>query len=195
MTMKKSARIVPFLLALLIHTLAKAETLQSELRNTYANVTFLRADVAQEKTGKYMARPIKSICQMEWRKGTITWKTLKPIASEITIVNGAITVTDSDGKQNKVSSNPPEVAALVRFLEELFAFDITALEKDFSFDSTHRTLTGTVKPSSALRFLRSFTLKFDEKLVLNRLEIEDTKGKTTMVFSGVRMEHNPQGKR
>jgi hypothetical protein len=181
-----AALLAPLLLSLP----AAAKPLSEQLHDVYGNVRALTADVTQEKSGKYLARPIKSSCRLEWREGTILWKTLKPINSEVEISGGVITITDADGKKKSVAGGAatPEVGALVEFLQNLFSFDFTKLEKDFSFISTDHTMTGAVKPESKLAFLRSFSIEFGPGLVPAKLMLDDRNGKTTMLFDNVQME-------
>jgi hypothetical protein len=181
---------IALLTSLFASLTASAKPLPEELRDTYENVRSMTADIAQEKSGKYLARPLKSSCQLTWREGTIIWKTLKPIASEVEISAGIITITDADGKRKSINGSgaAPEVGALVAFLQSLFAFDFIKLEKDFAFTSSTHSMTGTVKPESKLAFLRSFTIEFDASLIPAKLTLDDKNGHTSMLFANVQLE-------
>jgi hypothetical protein len=171
--------------------------LHQRLRRKYRGMSRFKSDVNQIKTSPYLSVPLRSTVRLEWEKGRVLWKTLKPVASEVWIADGRIRVTDASGRVTDLVNSaagglqgPAQrvLGAVVLFIEQLFSFDLVELEKDFSFSESGNSLYATVRPDSRVDFFRSFTLSFDEDLTLKKLVLQELSGQTEMEFTGVELE-------
>ena len=52
------------------------------LRARYASLTAFRATVEQEKTARFLARPLKSEVEIEMKDGRIDWRSTRPVKSK-----------------------------------------------------------------------------------------------------------------
>ena len=168
-------------------------SLRTDLQKHYSNIAGLKSDVTQEKSGKYLAMPIKSTCKLEWKKNVIHWKTIKPVSSEIIITNGAISVRDADGQESQMKQSSPEIAALIQFLQKIFSLDFSSLDKDFEFSENGRVLIARARPNGAVKFIHTFTLTFDSDLNIQNLVFDERNGKTMLTFQRVNVQRIPQG--
>lgn len=172
------------------------QNLRARLRMKYQWVDSLTSQVSQVKSSRFLSVPLRSTARLEWSNGRVLWKTLKPVPSEVLIADGTIRVTDAGGTVTDLlqmkagvpqASVQPVLAAVLSFLQRLFAFDFVELERDFSFVESGNTLKAAVRPGAPLHFFRSFTLAFDETLTLEKLELEEASGTTEMVFTDVQI--------
>ena len=60
------------------------------LRARYASLTAFRATVEQEKTARFLARPLKSEVEIEMKDGRIDWRSTRPVKSAIAIDQNGI---------------------------------------------------------------------------------------------------------
>lgn len=157
------------------------------LRAHYAGITAFTAEVEQEKTARFLARPLKSEVLLSMKAGRIDWRTLRPVASAIAI--------DADGVHMEGGAAPgaseamamagrdPRAVAFIGFLRALFALDFPAIEKDFALTFEGRRMEALPRPSSSLgAMIRAIEITFAESLAIERVVVETPDETTTLRF-------------
>jgi hypothetical protein len=156
------------------------------IRARHAGATALRADVVQTKEGRYWARPLTSHVRLRWTPARVEWETLDPVPSTVVIEGDRIRVTTASGtRELGALAADPRMAALVRFLRALAAFDQPALERDFQLAWGAREVVATPRPGSALAMLREVRLRFDDDAEIRRIEIASPGETTRLEFERV----------
>lgn len=178
---------IPALLSLALVAGAPAPLTPEALRDHYAGVRSLTADVVQVKQGKYWARPLESRIRLQYTPGRVVWETLAPIPSTVVVGDAGMTVTGSDGRPRDAGpvSSDPRFAAVMRFIRALFAVDLPAIERDFALSYAPGLLVATPRPGSNVQLFREIRLQFDAALELTTVDLETATERTHLSFSRV----------
>lgn len=156
------------------------------LRERHAGARSLSADVVQTKEGRYWARPMVSHVRLRWTPELVEWETLDPVHSTVIIEGDRARVAGgAGGRALGPVAGDPRFTALVRFLRALAAFDLPALERDFSLTWLPRQVAATPRPGSSLDMLRSVVLTFDERGEIRLIEIATPSETTRLEFTRV----------
>ncbi|MDR0965967.1 MAG: hypothetical protein LBM75_05635 [Myxococcales bacterium] len=166
------------------------------LRAHYAKITAFTASVDQEKTARFLARPLKSEIALSMKDGRIDWRTLKPVASAIAIDANGIHLegNGSSGAAEALAaaSKDPRATAFIGFLRALFALDFDAIEKDFALTFEGRTMRALPKEGSNLSSLiHAIAIDFRADLAIERVVVKTPDETTTLHFKSFVPAHPP----
>ena len=175
--------------ALVLATLALSgspEITPESIRARHSGAKSLTAEIVQTKEGKYWARPFTTRVRLRWTPGRVEWVTLDPVPSTVVIEGDRIRVV-GDGRDRDLGAvaNDPRFAALLRLLRALAAFDIPALEEDFSLTWGGRDITATPRPRSNLAMIRQVKLSFDDEGEIRLIEMSTPTETTRVEFQRV----------
>lgn len=156
------------------------------LRARHLGAKSLTADIVQTKEGKYWARPFTTHVRLRWTPGRVEWETLDPVRSTVVIEGDRIRVV-GDGRDRDLGAvaSDPRFAALIRFLRALAAFDLPALEEEFSLTWGARDITATPRPKSNLAMIRQVKLSFDGEGEIHLIEMSTATETTRIEFQRV----------
>ena len=163
------------------HAVVAGELL-SRVKEKYRDLNMLAADVDQTKTSPYLSRPLKSVVRMALRSGIVTWETVSPVPSMITLTNGQIVVTGA-GQTQRTLPRSPQADALLTLIEGLVRADWLGLERDCVITATGAlTLQAVPRPASKLVFLKNLEFRFHDSLKLERITITTADETTELAF-------------
>ncbi|MBQ4335102.1 MAG: outer membrane lipoprotein carrier protein LolA [Myxococcaceae bacterium] len=157
------------------------------LRARYASLTAFRATVEQEKTARFLARPLKSEVEIEMKDGRIDWRTTRPVKSSIAIDQNGIHMESGAapgmGEAMAQASRDPRAVAFIGFLRALFALDFAAIERDFELTFEGRAMRATPRADSSLgEMIQSIAIDFAADLAIERVEVRTRDETTTLRF-------------
>ncbi len=165
------------------------------LRARYAGIRSLTADVVQVKEGRYWARPLESRIRLEYTPEKITWETVAPVRSTVTIAGDRLVVADATGKTRELGAlaGDPRVVALLGFIRSLIAVDLAAIERDFTLQYGDGEVVATPREGSRLKLFESIRLRFDARDDLTGMELVTTTERTRLTFRNVARVPPPPG--
>lgn len=157
------------------------------LRARYASLTAFRATVEQEKTARFLARPLKSEVEIEMKDGRIDWRSTRPVKSAIAIDQNGIHMESGAapgmGEAMAAASRDPRAVAFIGFLRALFALDFAAIERDFELSFEGRAMRATPRADSRLgEMIQSIAIDFAADLAIERVEVRTRDETTTLRF-------------
>jgi len=154
------------------------------LRERYAGLRSLEADVLQVKAGRFWALPFQSRIRFRYTSGRVVWETLAPVHSVAIIQGDQLTVTGADGKAREMGglSADPRMTALLRFLRTLMAVDLIGLERYFVLAYGPREVVARPRPTSDLKLFEAIRLHFDDDAELTGLDLETATERTRLTF-------------
>ncbi len=163
------------------------------LRARYAGIRSLSADVVQVKEGRFWARPLESRIRLTYTPERITWETLAPVRSTVTIAGDRLVVADASGKTRELGAlaGDPRVVALLGFIRSLIAVDLEALERDFTIRYGDGELVATPREGARLKLFESIRLRFDERDDLTGMELVTPTERTRLAFRNVERDPPP----
>jgi outer membrane lipoprotein-sorting protein len=167
---------------------AEAKVVSPEaLRERYAGMSRLSADVVQVKEGKYWARPFESRVSMRYTPGRVEWETVAPVHALAVIEGKALWLVGPDGRRRDLgpAAGDPRLAALLGFVRALLAVDLPGIERDFVLTYGPGSLDATPKPGSQLGLFRSVKLKFAPDLEILSVDLETADEKTHLRFEHI----------
>lgn len=157
------------------------------LRARYAGIRSLSADVVQVKEGRFWARPLESRIRLTYTPERITWETVAPIRSTVTIAGDTLAVADASGKTRALGAlaGDPRVVALLGFIRSLIAVDLEAIERDFTIRYGDGELVATPREGGRLKLFESVRLRFDASDDLTGMELVTPTERTRLSFQNV----------
>ncbi len=157
------------------------------LRARYAGIRSLGADVVQVKEGRFWARPLESRIRLEYTPEKITWETLAPVRSTVTISGDRLVVADAAGKTRELGAlaGDPRVVALLRFIRSLVAVDLAAIERDFVVRYGDGELVATPREGAGPKLFERIRLRFDDRDDLAGMELVTSTERTRLTFRNV----------
>ncbi len=165
------------------------------LRARYAGIRSLTADVVQVKEGRFWARPLESRIRLAYTPERITWETVAPVRSTVTISGDRLVVADATGKTRELGAlaGDPRVVALLGFIRALVAVDLDAIERDFTIRFGDGELVATPRDGSRLRLFDRIRLRFDASDDLVDMELVTPTERTRLSFRNVARVPPPPG--
>lgn len=180
-------KLLAFVFIFLLAGIANATPISLDaLEARYKSVTSVSAEIDQEKTGAYLAKPLKSKIDLEYAHGRILWITQSPVKSKVTLEGQTLKIQDSNGATKEItakSGTKPD--ALLWFIQSLLAFDVKALQSEFDLKIDGQKLLASPKKNSRLSFLKSVAIVFNSNLDPETLTIEAEKEQTTLHFASI----------
>jgi outer membrane lipoprotein-sorting protein len=157
------------------------------LRARYAGIRSLSADVVQVKEGRFWARPLESRIRLTYTPEKITWETVAPVRSTVTIAGDKLVVADASGKTRELGAlaGDPRVVALLGFIRALIAVDLEAIERDFTIRYGDGELVATPREDARLKLFDSVRLRFDASDDLSGMELVTPTERTRLSFRNV----------
>lgn len=157
------------------------------LRARYAGIRSLSADVVQVKEGRFWARPLESRIRLTYTPERITWETVAPVRSTVTIAGDKLVVADSAGKTRELGAlaGDPRVVALLGFIRSLIAVDLEAIERDFTIRYGDGELVATPREGARLKLFETVRLRFDASDDLTGMELVTPTERTRLSFRNV----------
>jgi hypothetical protein len=157
------------------------------LRARYAGIRSLSADVVQVKEGRFWARPLESRIRLTYTPERITWETVAPVRSTVTIAGDRLVVADASGKTRELGAlaGDPRVVALLGFIRSLIAVDLPAIERDFTIRYGDGELVATPREGARLKLFDSIRLRFDASDDLAGMELVTPTERTRLSFRNV----------
>ncbi len=176
-----------FWMALALLASAPQRVTPEALRARYANVQQLTADVTQRKEGKYWARPFESRIRLRYTPERVVWETLSPIRSTVVLDGAGITVTGPGGEKRDLGpgGSDPRLAAIVRFIRALLAFDLAGMERDFLLTYGEGEVVASPRPTSDLQLFKAIRIQIDERLDIVSIDLETESERTHLTFNHV----------
>lgn len=172
----------------------QADLTAERLRAHYAQIAAFTASVEQEKTARFLARPLKSEVELSMKDGRIDWKTTRPVASAIAIDANGIHMESAAapgaGAAMARVSRDPRALAFIGFLRALFALDFAAIEKDFALTFEGRAMRARPREGSGLgAMIQGIDIAFAQDLAIEQVVVETPDEKTTLRFKTFVPEH------
>jgi hypothetical protein len=157
------------------------------LRARYAGIRALSADVVQVKEGRFWARPLESRVRLTYTPEKITWETIAPVRSTVTIAGDKLVVADASGKPRELGAlaGDPRVVALLGFIRSLITVDLEAIERDFTIRYGDGELVATPREDARLKLFDSVRLRFDASDDLTGMELVTPTERTRLSFRNV----------
>jgi hypothetical protein len=165
------------------------------LRARYAGIRSLSADVVQVKEGRFWARPLESRIRLTYTPEKITWETVAPVRSTVTIAGDRLVVADAAGKTRELGAlaGDPRVVALLGFIRSLIAVDLAAIERDFVVQFGDGELVATPREGGRVKLFQSIRLRFDGNDDLAGMELATSTERTRLSFRNVERVPPPPG--
>ncbi|HEX9051269.1 MAG TPA: outer membrane lipoprotein carrier protein LolA [Anaeromyxobacter sp.] len=165
------------------------------LRARYAGIRALSADVVQVKEGRFWARPLESRIRLTYTPERITWETVAPVRSTVTIAGDRLVVADASGKTRELGAlaGDPRVVALLGFIRALVAVDLEAIERDFTLRYGDGEVVATPRPGARLALFERIRLRFDAHDDLTGMELVTATERTRLSFRNVARTPPPPG--
>ncbi len=153
------------------------------LRQRHSGVKTLEADIVQVKEGRFWARPLTSHVKLHWTPSRIEWETTEPVRASVVVEGDRVRVTGpgTDGRDLGAAARDPRVAALLKFLRALVAFDLPSIEKEFELTWQERALDGRPRASTGSAF-EHIRLTFDADDEIQLVEFSTATEKTRLEF-------------
>ncbi len=157
------------------------------LRARYAGIRSLSADVVQVKEGRFWARPLESRIRLAYTPEKITWETLAPIRSTVTIAGDRLVVADASGKTRELGAlaGDPRVVALLGFIRSLIAVDLDAIERDYTLRYGDGEVVATPRDGARGRLVESIRLRVEAQDDLTGMELATPTERTRLTFRNV----------
>jgi|GEM_PF-3907068 len=164
---------------------AKSGSLDLEkIRQHYAGLTHLRADVEQTRSGKHLLKPFVSEIKLDYTPGSITWRYVKPFEQTVKISPQGFDM----GDRKLPPGHSERLRSLTAMLEALFRMDLDAMKKDFTVKVEGNTVHATPLPSSPLAFVRGMQFEFAPSLAIVSVVINTETDSAVMKFSNIRLD-------
>ncbi len=171
--------------ALLLLALAAEPTLAEQVKAKLADKAVITGTFDQSKQVKGFKRPLKSSGTYEVKRGVgVTWKTLAPFASELTVSADQIRSTQDGAEVFALDAKTePTVRVITQLLFSLLAGDLNAL-------SSHFEATGSVtgkdwlielkpKPGPLEKIFLRISLKGDS--AVRSVHMQEQSGDATLI--------------
>ena len=98
---------IVFVLLVTIAAAANAATMSIEtLQTRYKSLKNLTAEIEQEKTGVYLAKPLQSQIHLEYHDGHVVWETKTPVKSRVLLEGQNLKLVDASGNTKTITAKP-----------------------------------------------------------------------------------------
>ena len=165
--------------------LAKTGDIDLEkIRQHYAGLTRLQADVEQTRSGRHLLKPFVSEIKLDYAPGAITWRYVKPFEQTVKITRQGFEL----GSRTLPPAHSERLASLTTMLDSLFRMDLDAIRKDFSVRVDGTSVQATPLAGSPLKFVRAMDFEFDRNLDILSVVVATETDTAVMKFSNVRLE-------
>lgn len=155
-----------------------------KLKERYAGLTRLQADVEQTRTGKHLLKAFVSEIRLDYQPGAITWRYLKPFEQTVKVTRQGIDL----GERKLPPAHSERLRSLTSMLDSLFRMDLDAIRKDFDLKVDGPVVEASPRAGSPLRFVKAMRFEFDRKLDIVSVMVTTETDAAVMKFSNIKLE-------
>jgi outer membrane lipoprotein-sorting protein len=170
------------------HTASAVPVSLEGLKNKYANLESLQAEIDQTKKSRFLFKPLKSQVKLTYSKKELRWEMVSPFSQIVLVRDNALVTKSTESAKEEITPivQGSKLHYLSLFFRALFSMDLKVLEKQFTLSFAGQVMTALPQKNSELSFIKEMTFVFDDDLRLDRVKVSAQEEETELQFRSLK---------